>query len=99
MGPAEVMVLGVVVFILQQIKLCVNGVITLRVCYRYVTDDMCFRHVWCLDFKGGLFCTTLPDTGLSWQRFDNSVHQVAVSPSGEFLLLSLLLLIVLYTNA
>ncbi|CAF89620.1 unnamed protein product [Tetraodon nigroviridis] len=46
-----------------------------------VTD----RHVWCLDFRGGLFCTTLPDTGLSWQRFDNSVHQVAVSPSGHLL--------------
>eukprot|EP00066_Takifugu_rubripes_P028769 XP_011618035.1 PREDICTED: tectonin beta-propeller repeat-containing protein 2 [Takifugu rubripes] len=43
------------------------------------------RHVWCLDFKGGLFCGTLPDTGLSWQRFDNSVHQVAVSPSGNLL--------------
>lgn len=56
-----------------------------QVCYRYVTDYMCFRHVWCLDFKGGLFCTTLPDTGLSWQRFDNSVHQVAVSPSGKIL--------------
>lgn len=46
---------------------------------------MCFRHVWCLDFKGGLFCSSLPDTGLSWQRYDNNVHQVAVSPSGKVL--------------
>lgn len=46
---------------------------------------MCFRYVWCLDFKGGLFCSTLPETGLNWQRFGDNVHQVAVSPSGELL--------------
>ncbi|KAK1885891.1 Tectonin beta-propeller repeat-containing protein 2 [Dissostichus eleginoides] len=42
-----------------------------------VTD----RYVWCLDFKGGLFCSSLPETGLNWQRFEDNVHQVAVSPS------------------
>ncbi|XP_067334854.1 tectonin beta-propeller repeat-containing protein 2 isoform X3 [Channa argus] len=46
-----------------------------------VTD----RHVWCLDFRGGLFCSTLPETGLNWQRFEDNVHQVAVSPSGNLL--------------
>ncbi|XP_038156812.1 tectonin beta-propeller repeat-containing protein 2 [Cyprinodon tularosa] len=46
-----------------------------------VTD----RHVWCLDFKGGLFCSPLPETGLRWQRFEDSVHQVALSPSGNLL--------------
>lgn len=46
-----------------------------------VTD----RFVWCLDFKGGLFCSTLPDTGLNWQRFEDNVHQVALSPSGNLL--------------
>ncbi|XP_038584234.1 tectonin beta-propeller repeat-containing protein 2 isoform X1 [Micropterus salmoides] len=44
-----------------------------------VTD----RYVWCLDFKGGLFCSPLPETGLTWQRFEDNVHQVALSPSGN----------------
>uniref|UniRef100_A0A1A8DT97 Tectonin beta-propeller repeat containing 2 n=1 Tax=Nothobranchius kadleci TaxID=1051664 RepID=A0A1A8DT97_NOTKA len=46
-----------------------------------VTD----RYVWCLDFKGRLYCSTLPETGLSWQRFEDNVHQVALSPSGNLL--------------
>ncbi|XP_074484346.1 tectonin beta-propeller repeat-containing protein 2-like isoform X3 [Sebastes fasciatus] len=46
-----------------------------------VTD----RYVWCLDFKGGLFCSGLPETGLNWQRFEDNVHQVALSPSGNLL--------------
>ncbi|XP_069016754.1 tectonin beta-propeller repeat-containing protein 2 isoform X1 [Embiotoca jacksoni] len=46
-----------------------------------VTD----RFVWCLDFKGGLFCSALPETGLSWQRFEDNVHQMALSPSGNLL--------------
>lgn len=46
-----------------------------------VTD----RFVWCLDFKGGLYCSALPDGGLSWQRFEDNVHQVAISPSGSLL--------------
>ncbi|XP_069392362.1 tectonin beta-propeller repeat-containing protein 2 [Paralichthys olivaceus] len=46
-----------------------------------VTD----RYVWCLDFKGGLFCSTLPENGLNWQRFEDNVHQVALSPSGNLL--------------
>lgn len=44
---------------------------------------VCCRYVWCLDFKGGLFCSVIPETGLSWQRFEDNVHQVALSPSGE----------------
>ncbi|XP_034721787.1 tectonin beta-propeller repeat-containing protein 2 [Etheostoma cragini] len=52
------------------------GVLSLQ-----VTD----RHVWCLDFKGGLFCSSLPETGLNWQRFEDNVHQVALSPSGNLL--------------
>lgn len=50
-----------------------------------LTGDVCFRYVWCLDFKGGLFCSPLPETGLTWQRFEDNVHQVALSPSGELL--------------
>uniref|UniRef100_A0A7N6BVG5 Tectonin beta-propeller repeat containing 2 n=1 Tax=Anabas testudineus TaxID=64144 RepID=A0A7N6BVG5_ANATE len=52
----------------------------LALIYRWVS-----RYVWCLDFKGGLFCSTLPETGLNWQRFEDNVHQVAVSPSGNLL--------------
>ncbi|XP_047197527.1 tectonin beta-propeller repeat-containing protein 2 isoform X3 [Hippoglossus stenolepis] len=52
------------------------GILTLQ-----VTD----RYVWCLDFKGGLFCSTLPESGLNWQRFEDNVHQVALSPSGNLL--------------
>ncbi|KAM8914179.1 tectonin beta-propeller repeat-containing protein 2 isoform 2-T5 [Spinachia spinachia] len=43
------------------------------------------RYVWCLDFKGGLFCSSLLETGLNWQRFEDNVHQVALSPSGNLL--------------
>lgn len=46
-----------------------------------VTD----RYVWCLDFKGGLFFSPLSETGLNWQRFEDNVHQVALSPSGGLL--------------
>ncbi|KAM9707770.1 tectonin beta-propeller repeat-containing protein 2 isoform 2-T2 [Menidia menidia] len=46
-----------------------------------VTD----RYVWCLDFKGALFCSALPETGLNWQRFEDNVHQMAISPSGNLL--------------
>ncbi|XP_034530211.1 tectonin beta-propeller repeat-containing protein 2 [Notolabrus celidotus] len=46
-----------------------------------VTD----RFVWCLDFKGGLFCSVLPEAGLNWQRFEDNVHQMALSPSGNLL--------------
>uniref|UniRef100_A0AAQ5Z5B9 HPS5-like beta-propeller domain-containing protein n=1 Tax=Amphiprion ocellaris TaxID=80972 RepID=A0AAQ5Z5B9_AMPOC len=42
-------------------------------------------YVFCLDFKGGLFCSVLPETGLNWQRFEDNVHQVALSPSGNLL--------------
>jgi len=44
-----------------------------------VTD----RFIWCLDFKGVLFCSSLLNGSLSWQRFEENVHQVAVSPSGK----------------
>ncbi|XP_077587757.1 tectonin beta-propeller repeat-containing protein 2 [Stigmatopora nigra] len=47
----------------------------------HVTD----RCVWCLDFKGGLFCSPLPESSLQWQRFEDNIHQVAVSPSGNLL--------------
>lgn len=44
------------------------------------------RCLWCLDFKGGLYCSALPDGALHWQRFEDNVQQVAVSPSGKRLL-------------
>ncbi|KAJ8333335.1 hypothetical protein SKAU_G00422310 [Synaphobranchus kaupii] len=43
------------------------------------------RYVWCLDFKGGLYCSALPNGSLQWQRFEDNVLQVAVSPSGSLL--------------
>ncbi|XP_051579341.1 tectonin beta-propeller repeat-containing protein 2-like isoform X2 [Myxocyprinus asiaticus] len=46
-----------------------------------VTD----RYIWCLDCKGGLFCSGLPNSSLSWQKFEENVHQVALSPSGSLL--------------
>uniref|UniRef100_A0AAZ3PF90 HPS5-like beta-propeller domain-containing protein n=1 Tax=Oncorhynchus tshawytscha TaxID=74940 RepID=A0AAZ3PF90_ONCTS len=46
-----------------------------------VTD----QYIWCLDFKGGLYCSALPDKGLSWQKFEDNVQQVALSPSGSLL--------------
>ncbi|XP_028822585.1 tectonin beta-propeller repeat-containing protein 2 [Denticeps clupeoides] len=46
-----------------------------------VTD----RHVWCLDFKGTLYCSPLPNGGLCWQRFEENVQQVALSPTGALL--------------
>ncbi|XP_076834111.1 tectonin beta-propeller repeat-containing protein 2 [Brachyhypopomus gauderio] len=46
-----------------------------------VTD----RHVWCLDFKGSLYCTGIPNGSLSWQKFEENVQQVALSPSGSLL--------------
>ncbi|XP_077632608.1 tectonin beta-propeller repeat-containing protein 2 isoform X1 [Crocuta crocuta] len=43
------------------------------------------KYLWCLDYKGGLFCSALPSAGLRWQKFEDSVQQVAVSPSGALL--------------
>lgn len=40
------------------------------------------KYIWCLDYKGGLFCSALPGAGLRWQKFEDAVQQVAVSPSG-----------------
>lgn len=41
------------------------------------------KFIWCLDYKGGLFCSALPGAGLRWQRFEDAVQQMAVSPSGS----------------
>ncbi|XP_066551042.1 tectonin beta-propeller repeat-containing protein 2 isoform X2 [Amia ocellicauda] len=43
------------------------------------------KYLWCLDFKGALYCSPLPGAGLRWQKFEDSVQQVAVSPSGSLL--------------
>nr|XP_006632369.1 PREDICTED: tectonin beta-propeller repeat-containing protein 2 [Lepisosteus oculatus]XP_015205760.1 PREDICTED: tectonin beta-propeller repeat-containing protein 2 [Lepisosteus oculatus] len=43
------------------------------------------KYIWCLDFKGVLYCSPLPSAGLRWQKFEDSVQQVAVSPSGSLL--------------
>ncbi|XP_054989460.1 tectonin beta-propeller repeat-containing protein 2 isoform X3 [Sorex araneus] len=43
------------------------------------------KHVWCLDGRGGLFCSALPGAGLRWHKFEDGVQQVAVSPSGALL--------------
>lgn len=43
------------------------------------------KHIWCLDYRGGLFCSALrgASAGLRWQKFEDAVQQVAVSPSGS----------------
>ncbi|KFV56767.1 Tectonin beta-propeller repeat-containing protein 2 [Tyto alba] len=43
------------------------------------------KYIWCLDYRGGLYCSALPAAGLRWQKFEDSVQQVAVSPSGALL--------------
>ncbi|KAM8807612.1 tectonin beta-propeller repeat-containing protein 2 [Eudromia elegans] len=43
------------------------------------------KYIWCLDYRGSLFCSALPGAGLRWQKFEDSVQQVAVSPSGALL--------------
>ncbi|XP_027028147.1 tectonin beta-propeller repeat-containing protein 2 isoform X1 [Tachysurus fulvidraco] len=43
------------------------------------------RHIWCLDFKGALYCSSLTNGGLSWQKYEENVQQVALSPSGSLL--------------
>ncbi|XP_060685235.1 tectonin beta-propeller repeat-containing protein 2 isoform X1 [Hemiscyllium ocellatum] len=43
------------------------------------------KHVWCLDYKGGLYCSPFHGTSLRWQKFEDGVQQVAVSPSGVLL--------------
>ncbi|KAM9290049.1 tectonin beta-propeller repeat-containing protein 2 isoform 2-T3 [Cariama cristata] len=40
------------------------------------------KYIWCLDYRGSLFCSALPSAGLRWQKFEDGVQQVAVSPSG-----------------
>nr|XP_009935141.1 PREDICTED: tectonin beta-propeller repeat-containing protein 2 [Opisthocomus hoazin] len=43
------------------------------------------KHIWCLDCRGGLFCSALPAAAPRWQRFEDGVQHVAVSPSGALL--------------
>ncbi|XP_075782654.1 tectonin beta-propeller repeat-containing protein 2 isoform X2 [Pelodiscus sinensis] len=43
------------------------------------------KYIWCLDYKGSLYCSALPSAGLRWQKFEDAVQQVAVSPSGALL--------------
>ncbi|CAI9607108.1 unnamed protein product, partial [Staurois parvus] len=43
------------------------------------------KYIWCLDYKGSLYCSSLPGAGLRWQKFEDTVQQVAVSPSGNLL--------------
>ncbi|KAM9653581.1 tectonin beta-propeller repeat-containing protein 2 isoform 5-T9 [Morphnus guianensis] len=43
------------------------------------------KYIWCLDYRGSLYCSTLPTAGLRWQKFEDGVQQVAVSPSGALL--------------
>lgn len=41
------------------------------------------KYIWCLDYRGSLYCSALPAAGLRWQKFEDGVQQVAVSPSGR----------------
>ncbi|XP_068803182.1 tectonin beta-propeller repeat-containing protein 2 isoform X2 [Struthio camelus] len=43
------------------------------------------KYIWCLDYRGSLYCSALPGAGLWWQKFEDGVQQVAVSPSGALL--------------
>ncbi|KAM8921078.1 tectonin beta-propeller repeat-containing protein 2 [Pelodytes ibericus] len=53
-----------------------NGILSLVISEKYI---------WCLDYKGCLYCSALPGAGLRWQKFEDAVQQVAVSPSGTLL--------------
>ncbi|XP_014352831.1 tectonin beta-propeller repeat-containing protein 2 isoform X2 [Latimeria chalumnae] len=43
------------------------------------------KYIWCLDYKGTLYCSALLNAGLRWQKFEDNVQQVAASPSGTLL--------------
>ncbi|XP_064025854.1 tectonin beta-propeller repeat-containing protein 2 isoform X2 [Pogoniulus pusillus] len=43
------------------------------------------KYIWCLDYRGSLYCSAVPAAGLRWQKFEDGVQQVAVSPSGGLL--------------
>uniref|UniRef100_A0A8C3SZR1 Tectonin beta-propeller repeat containing 2 n=1 Tax=Chelydra serpentina TaxID=8475 RepID=A0A8C3SZR1_CHESE len=43
------------------------------------------KYIWCLDYKGSLYCSALPSAGLRWQKFEDAVQQMSVSPSGALL--------------
>lgn len=47
------------------------------------------KYIWCLDYRGSLYCSALPAAGLRWQKFEDGVQQVAVSPSGGLASVSL----------
>lgn len=42
------------------------------------------KYIWCLDYKGGLFCSALFGVGLRWQKFEDVVQQVVVLFLGLF---------------
>lgn len=42
------------------------------------------KYIWCLDYKGGLFCSVLLGVGLCWQKFEDVVQQVVVLFLGVF---------------
>lgn len=48
------------------------------------------KYIWCLDYRGSLYCSALPAAGLRWQKFEDGVQQVAVSPSGRLAAAALL---------
>uniref|UniRef100_A0A4W3IVS6 Tectonin beta-propeller repeat containing 2 n=1 Tax=Callorhinchus milii TaxID=7868 RepID=A0A4W3IVS6_CALMI len=43
------------------------------------------KHIWCLDYKGVLYCSPVHSGSLRWQKFEDYVQQVSVSPSGILL--------------
>lgn len=53
--------------------------------YGIVSIVVSEKYIWCLDYRGTLYCSALPSAGLRWQKFEDFVQQVAVSPSGALL--------------
>ncbi|KFP14317.1 Tectonin beta-propeller repeat-containing protein 2 [Egretta garzetta] len=43
------------------------------------------KYIWCLDYRGSLYCSALPAAGAGGEKFEDGVQQVAVSPSGALL--------------
>ncbi|XP_061015447.1 tectonin beta-propeller repeat-containing protein 2 isoform X4 [Dama dama] len=42
------------------------------------------KYLWCLDYKGGLFCSALPGAGLRWQKFEDAVQQIEQKSNRAF---------------
>ncbi|KFV59671.1 Tectonin beta-propeller repeat-containing protein 2 [Gavia stellata] len=43
------------------------------------------KYIWCLDYRGSLYCSALPAAGLRWQKFEDSVQKKVPPQVGALL--------------